>query len=190
MIAINLRPTLELTDEQFLQLCRSNPDLRLERTATGELIAMSPAGSETGHYNVELATEITLWNRQSRLGITFDSSAGFTLPNGAIRSPDASWIRKARWEQLPPEQRRKFAPICPDFVVELKSPTDNWADLQTKMTEYLDNGTQLGWLIDPDNQVAEIYRPNQAAERIDNATVLSDEDVLPGFTLNLNLVWG
>lgn len=108
MIAINLRPTLQLTDAEFEQICRSNPDLRLERTATGELVATSPTGSEAGHYNAELSTELILWNRRSRFGIIFDSSAGFTLPNGAIRSPDASWIRKERWESLPPEQRRKY----------------------------------------------------------------------------------
>jgi Uma2 family endonuclease len=190
MIAINLRPTLQLTDAEFEQICRSNPDLRLERTATGELVAMPPTGSETGHYNVELSTELTLWNRRSKLGITFDSSAGFTLPNGAIRSPDASWIRKDRWDSLPPEQKRKFAPICPDFVVELKSPSDLLEDLQDKMLEYLENGAQLGWLIQPETRKVAIYRPGQAVETLENPTTLLGEAVLPGFTLNLQIVWG
>lgn len=190
MIAINLRPTLQLTDAEFEQICRSNPDLRMERTATGELVAMPPTGSETGHYNVELSTELTLWNRRSKLGITFDSSAGFTLPNGAIRSPDASWIRKDRWETLLPEQQRRFAPICPDFVVELKSPSDLLDDLQDKMLEYLENGAQLGWLIQPETRTVETYRPGQAIETLENPTRLPGEGVLPGFTLDLQIVWG
>lgn len=189
MIAINMRPILKLTDVEFEQLCHSNPELRLERTATGDLVVMSPAGSETGHYNVELATELTLWNRRTQLGITFDSSAGFTLPSGAIRSPDASWILKTRWAAVPLSQRRKFAPICPDFVVELKSPSDEWTALQGKLREYLDNGAHLGWLLDPETQRVEIYRPQQVPENLQAPVSLTGEPVLPGFTLDLRLVW-
>jgi len=189
-LTLNLRPTIQLTDEEFEQLCHSNPDLRLERNAQGELIAMSPTGSESGHYNIELATELTLWNRQARLGITFDSSAGFTLPNGAIRSPDAAWIAQARWDALSPTQKRKFAPICPDFVIELCSPSDEIETLRIKMQEYLSNGLRLGWLIAPDSRSVEIYRPTQPVEILQNPARLSGESVLPGFLLDLSLVWG
>lgn len=143
MIALNLRPTLQLTDDVFEQLCRQNPDLRLERSAQGELIAMPPAGSETGYRNADLLGQLWQWNRQMQLGVVFDSSAGFTLPNGAIRSPDAAWVAKSRWECLTPEQRRKFAPLCPDFVVELKSPTDDLATLQAQLQEYNQPAQQL-----------------------------------------------
>ncbi len=150
MITLNLCPTLQLTDDVFEQLCRQNPDLRLKRSAQGELIVMPPAGSETGYRNADLLGQLWQWNRQMQLGVVFDSSAGFTLPNGAIRSPDAAWVAKSRWERLTPEQRRKFAPLCPDFVVELKSPTDDLATLQAQLQEYIDNGAQLAWLIDPE----------------------------------------
>jgi Uma2 family endonuclease len=188
-LTLNLRPTIQLTDEEFEQLCRSNPDLRLERSAKGELIAMSPTGSESGHYNIELATDLTLWNRQARLGVTFDSSTGFTLPNGAIRSPDAAWIEQSRWDALSPEQKRKFAPICPDFAIELKSPSDEIQPLQAKMKEYLDNGLCLGWLIDPSTHTVEIYRPEQPVEVLKNPATLSGELVLPGFVLDLTVIW-
>jgi Uma2 family endonuclease len=188
-LTLNLRPALQLTDEEFEQLCHGNPELRLERSATGGLIVMPPVGSEGGHYNVEVTTDLTLWNRQSQKGITFDSSAGFTLPNGAIRSPDASWIEQRRWNALSAAQRRKFAPISPDFVIELKSPSDKLSDLQDKMQEYITNGARLGWLIDPETKEVEIYRPNQPVERLKNPTSLSGEDVLPGFTLNLQSIF-
>jgi Uma2 family endonuclease len=188
-LTLNLRPTIQLTDEEFEQLCRSNPDLRLERSAKGELVAMSPTGSESGRYNAGLVTDLTLWNRQARLGVTFDSSTGFTLPNGAIRSPDASWIEQSRWDALSPEQKRKFAPICPDFAIELRSPSDELNPLQDKMQEYLDNGLRLGWLIDPINQVVEIYRLGQAVEILQKPATLTGEAVLPGFVLNLAFIW-
>jgi Uma2 family endonuclease len=189
MLTLTLRPALQLTDEAFAQLCRSNPDLRLERTAQGDLIAISPAGSESGHYNIELATDLTLWNRQARLGITFDSSAGFTLPNGAIRSPDAAWIEQSRWDALSPEQKRKFAPICPDFVIELRSPSDDLETLRAKMQEYLSNGVRLGWLIDPDTRTVEIYRPNCPVEILSNPSTLSGETILPDLVLDLQIIW-
>jgi Uma2 family endonuclease len=188
-LTLNLRPTLQLTNEEFEQLCHSNPELRLERSATGGLIVMPPVGSEGGSYNADLSGQLWLWNRQNQLGVTFDSSAGFTLPSGAIRSPDASWIEQRRWNALSAAQRRKFAPICPDFVIELKSPSDEWGDLQTKMQEYIANGAQLGWLIDPETKEVEIYRPDRPVERLKNPTSLSGEDVLPGFTLNLQSIF-
>ena len=189
MIALNLRPTLHLTDEVFEQLCRQNPDQRLERTAQGDLIAMPSAGSESGRQNLSLSAQLWQWNQQAKLGVAFDSSAGFTLPNGAIRSPDAAWIEKSRWQQLSPAQRRKFAPLCPDFVLELKSPTDDWAVLQARLEEYMDNGAQLGWLIDPDDQKVYCYRPGQAVQVCDRPDTLAGDPVLPNFAMDFTLIW-
>ena len=190
MITLDLRPDLTLTDQAFEQLCHSNPDLRLERTAQGELIAMAPSGSETGYYNSDISGQLWQWNRKLQQGITFDSSSGFTLPNTAIRSPDAAWIEKSRWQAIPAEQRRKFAPICPDFVIELKSPSDDLTVLQGKLEEYRDNGVRLGWLIDPENYQVFCYRPQRAVEIFDNPRNLSGEDVLVGFVLDLQVIWG
>ncbi|GAB4188214.1 MAG: Uma2 family endonuclease [Coleofasciculaceae cyanobacterium] len=188
-LALNLRPILELTDEQFYQLCQANRDLRLERTAKGELIIMPPTGSETGGRNASLTAQIWLWNQQTRLGKSFDSSTGFKLPNGANRSPDAAWVRRERWDALTPEQKRGFAPLCPDFVVELCSPSDDLEDVQQKMQEYLANGIRLGWLIDPKTRRVEIYRPDGEVEILDNPATLSGETVLPGFVLDLQPVF-
>ena len=190
MITLDLRPNLQLTDQAFDQLCRSNPDLRLERTAQGELIAMAPSGSETGYYNADISGQLWQWNRKRQGGITFDSSTGFTLPNGAIRSPDAAWIEISRWQAIPPQQRRKFAPICPDFVIELKSPSDDLSILQAKLTEYIENGARLGWLIDPENRQVFCYRPLQLPEWLNNLRYLSGEDILLEFVLDLRVVWG
>jgi len=190
MITLDLRPDLQLTDQAFEQLCRSNPDLRLERTAQGELIAMAPSGSETGYYNADISGQLWQWNRKLQRGITFDSSAGFTLPNGAIRSPDAAWIEKSRWEAIPTQLRRKLASICPDFVIELKSPSDDLSVLQRKLEEYIENGVRLGWLINPENRQAFCYRPQQSVEILNNPRNLSGEDVLVGFILDLRVVWG
>ena len=188
-LTLNLHNAIELTDERFEQICQSNRDLRFERTPTGELVVMSPAGSDTGRQNSGLNGQLWLWNQQNRLGVGFDSSAGFTLPNGAIRSPDASWIKQERWDTLNTAQKRKFAPICPDFVVELCSPSDRLIDVQIKMQEYLDNGTRLGWLIDPESKSAQIYRQNQRVEVQNAPNSLSGEDILPGFELDLQEIW-
>ncbi len=188
MVALNLQPVLPLTDDVFEQLCQQNPDLRLERTAQGELIAMAPAGSETGYYNADLLGQLWAWNRQQGLGIVLDSSAGFTLPNGAIRSPDAAWITQPRWYALTPEQRRRFAPLCPDFVLELKSPSDELS-MQAKLQEYMDNGAQLGWLIDPDACQVYCYRPGQPVQVYDRPETLSGDPVLPHFTMDFTLIW-
>jgi len=190
MITLDLRPDLTLTDQAFEQLCRSNPDLRLERTAQGELIAMAPSVSETGYYNSDISGQLWQWNRKLQQGITFDSSSGFTLPNRAIRSPDAAWIEKSRWQAIPESKRRKFAPICPDFVIELKSPSDDLSVLQGKLEEYRDNGVRLGWLIDPENHQVFCYRPQRPVEIFDNPRNLSGEDILVGFVLDLQVVWG
>lgn len=188
-LILNLKPAIELTDEQFFQLCQANQDFRFERTATGELIVMPPTGGETGNRNAGITAQLWLWNNQNQLGLVFDSSTGFKLPNGADRSPDASWLKLERWNTLNQEQKEKFIPLCPDFVIELLSPSDNLRMLQDKMKEYLDNGTRLGWLINRKAQQVEIYRSNQEVEAIQSPATLSGEDVLPGFILDLEKIW-
>ena len=184
-ITLELNPVIELTDEQFFQLCQQNSDLRFERTASGELIIMPPTGGETSNRNADLTYQLQAWNRENKLGVVFDSSGGFKLPNGADRSPDASWIKRERWENLTPEKRQKFLPLCPDFVVELRSPSDSLKKLQEKMQEYMANNARLGWLIDPGNQRVEIYRQGQTVESLQSPATLSGEEVLPGFVLDL-----
>lgn len=186
---ITIPQAFQVSHEQFQQLAVANRDLRLERTATGELIVMSPTVSDTGNRNSDIAGQLWLWNRQTKLGKTFDSSSGFHLPNGADRSPDASWVKLQRWEALTPEQQQTFAPLCPDFVVELRSKSDNIEPLREKMQEYRSNGASLGWLIDRKNQQVEIYRQGREVEVLDNPDSLSGEDVLPGFVLDLTEVW-
>lgn len=187
-ITVSLKAIFDLTDEAFYELCRSNPDVKFERTATGDLIVMSPTGGESGQRNADIIIDLGLWNRQTQLGVTFDSSTGFKLPNGAERCPDASWVRGDRWEALTPEQRRKFPPLAPDFVVELRSASDDLDSLQAKMQEYIDNGVQLGWLINPQDQQVEIYRPAQPVEVLQSPQSLSGEAVLPGFSLDLSRI--
>lgn len=188
-VLVQVPQNLRLTDDQFLKLVEANPDLRMERTANGELIIMPPTGSEGGSYNAELTTDLAIWNRQTKLGVVFDSSTGFKLPNGATRSPDSSWVRQERWDTLSKDQKKGFAPLCPDFVLELVSETDDFETLQNKMCEYIDNGCCLGWLIDPKQQRVEIYEPDQEVVVLESPTKLSGEDVLPGFTLNLEGIW-
>ncbi|MEH2083557.1 MAG: Uma2 family endonuclease [Nostoc sp.] len=183
-----LKLKIDLTDEQFFQMCQKNSNYRFERTASGEILIMPPTGSDTGRRNVKITTQLDIWNSQSSLGEVFDSSTGFTLPNGAERSPDASWVKIERWNALTPEQQEKFAPICPDFVVELRSRTDSLKELQEKMQEYIENGTQLGWLIDWKNKRVEIYRAGKDVEVLDNPASLSGENVLPGFVLDLQQI--
>ncbi len=190
MIAIHLPTTsielsIDLTDKQFFQLCQNNHDYQFERTASGQLIIMAPTGSETSIRNADLTSQLRVWNRKTKLGVVFDSSGGFTLPNGADRSPDASWVTKERWDALTAEQKEGFAPLCPDLVVELRSRTDSLKKLQEKMQEYIDNGAKLGWLIDRKNRRVEIYRPDREVEIIQNPATLSGEDILPGFVLDL-----
>ena len=186
---ITIPQTFKVTHEQFQQIAAVNRDLRLERTATGELIIMAPTGSDTGYRNQDMSGQLWLWNRQTKLGVVFDSSSGFKLPNDADRSPDASWVKLERWHTLTPKEQEGFAPLCPDFVVELRSKSDNMEPLREKMREYIANGSRLGWLIDRKNQKVEIYRQNQDVEILDNSTTLSGEEVLPGFILDLTDVW-
>ena len=188
-VTLNLHPVVELTDDQFYELCQANRDLRLERTATGEIIIMPPAGGETGHRNIKLAFQLEAWSSQNDLGLAFDSSTGFKLPNGAERSPDASWIKCDRWNSLDTKQKRKFPPLCPDFVIELRSETDSIKTLKLKMLEYMDNGAKLGWLIDPKTQKVEIYRLGKQVEIIQNPATLFGEDILPGLVINLSSIF-
>ncbi|MGB3404033.1 MAG: Uma2 family endonuclease [Microcoleaceae cyanobacterium] len=192
-VTVDVPRTLELkihlTDEQFWQLCQDNDDLQFERTATGELIIMSPTGSETGERNSDLNFQLRSWNRQYKLGKVFDSSSGFKLPNGADRSPDASWIKSERWNALTPEEKQRFAPLCPDFVVELMSPNDSLNATRKKLEEYIENGAQLGWLINRKQRQIEIYRPQQQPEILTNPDTVFGEDILPDFTLDLSTIW-
>jgi Uma2 family endonuclease len=186
---INLNPVIRMTDEQFYELCRANPDVKFERNARGDLLIMAPTGGETGQSNANLTADFVIWNRKSQLGIVFDSSTGFKLPNGANRSPDVAWVRRDRWEILTPEQRKRFPPIAPDFVLELMSPTDTLQETQAKMREYIENGVKLGWLLDSETKRVEIYRSSEDVEILDAPKTLSGEDVLPEFTLNLDSIW-
>lgn len=186
---LDLKTIIDLTDEQFYQLCRANPDVKFERNANGTLLIRSPTGGETGNRNLEIGADFAIWNRQTKLGVCFDSSTCFKLPNGAQRSPDIAWIKQDRWQALTPAQREQFPPIAPDFVLELLSPSDSLPTTQTKMQEYIDNGVSLGWLINRKNRTVEIYRPNQSVQLLTNPTQLSDPDILPGFTLNLSSLW-
>jgi Uma2 family endonuclease len=187
-IALDIH-SVHLSDEQFYQLCRNNRDLRLELTAEGELIIMPPTGSLTGWRNAKINYKLTAWAETDGSGLTFDSSTGFTLPNGAKRSPDAAWIIRERWDVLTEKEQQGFAPICPDFVAELRSPDDSLSTLQEKMAEYIENGAQLGILFDPKTKRVHIYRPGQPVETLENPESISGEPILAGFRLSLKDVW-
>ena len=174
-----------ITDAEFEKICRENSDRKFERTAQGELVIMSLTGGETGRRNIKLSARLEVWSDAAQLGVAFDSSTGFRLPNGAIRSPDAAWVSQSRWDALTPEQRKKWVPLCPDFVVELKSPSDDIADLQTRMLEYQENGLKLGWLIDPDRQIVEVYEADRTVEQLAGLESIATEAIMPGFVLKL-----
>ncbi len=178
-----------LSPEQFFRLCSDNPELRLEMTAQKEIIVMPPTNSETGMFNSEINYQLASWAKKDGRGVTFDSSAGFVLPNGAKRSPDASWMLRKRWDALKPEEQQVFAPICPDFVIELWSPSDTLRELQFKLGEYIANGAKLGFLIYPPKRQVFVYRPDEAIVRLDNPGSLSGDPELPGFTLDLTKIW-
>jgi Uma2 family endonuclease len=187
-IILDLHPVVEMNDEQFYKLCQANPDIKLERTAIGELIVMPPTGWGTGKRNFSLLGQLWAWVEHTReLGVGF-ASTGFKLPNSADRSPDATWVRQERLDALNPDPD-KFLPLVPDFVVELRSANDSLEKLRAKMNEYRDNGVRLGWLIDPQNKCVEIYRPDRDKEVLQSSTTLSGEDVLPGFVLDLNQIF-
>lgn len=188
-LTLNLNSIIQLDREQFYKICEENPELKLERTAKGNLIVMSPTGGETGRKNANLIGQLWMWNEQTQKGEVFDSSTGFSLPNGSDRAPDVAWLEKSRWESLTLEQREKFIPLCPDFVIEMLSPSDNLKQTQEKLTEYMDNGCRLGWLINRRHKTVEIYRPNQTPEIIKKPFSLSGENVLLGFNLSLSKFW-
>ncbi len=189
-LILQMPTSIDWTDEQFFAFCQVNRDLRIERNRHGEISIMSPTGSETGNRDAKIIQQLMNWTDEDGTGIAFSSSAGFTLSTGAERSPDASWLQLERWNALLSEQQQKFAPICPDFVVELRSPSDNLKPLQEKMEEYMrEPGVQLGWLIDRKNRQVYIYRPGVAVECLDNPAIISGEPVLPGFVLKMSKVW-
>ena len=186
---LKLEPAIALSENQFFTLCQQNPDLKFERSCQGELIIMPPTGGETGRKNATLIARLVMWNETYNLGVVFDSSSCFRLPKGGDRSPDLSWLKKERWDSLTPEQQRKFPPLCPDFVLELFSPSDNLSFTQAKMQEYQANGVQLGWLLNPQDQQVEIYRLGYPVEILFRPSELSGENVLPNFVLNLAWFW-
>jgi Uma2 family endonuclease len=188
-LTVNLPAIAPMTHAQFYEFCLANRDLRIERTANGEVVIMPPAFSDTGNRNFNIAAQLWNWTEQNGTGIGFDSSSGFTLPNGATRSPDAAWIPLERWNALTEEQKASFAPICPDFVIELRSSSDTLISLQDKMTEYIANGARLGWLIDRKNRSVHLYRPNREPEILEAPEIVSGDPELPGFVLQMAKIW-
>ncbi len=188
-LVLHLRPAADMTPDEFFEFCQLNRELRIERSAEGHLLIMSPTGGETSRRNVKLIAQLETWAEKNRSGVVFDSSGGFTLPDGAVRSPEAAWVRRARLAALTPEEKQKFLPLCPDFVAELRSPTDPLAMLQEKMRAYLANGAQLGWLIDPIERRVYVYRQNAAVECLDNPASVAGDPVLPGFEFDLAPIW-
>jgi len=179
-VVLNVR-SLGLTDDQFLRLCSDNRDFRIEMSAQGELVIMPPAGSKTGRRNFIIVQRLANWSEQDGTGVGFGADTGFTLPNSSKRGPDAAWMSRERWNRIPEEQQEKLAPVCPDFVIELRSPSDRLSDVQAKMEEYIANGARLGWLLDPFDNCVTIYRPGQPPERIEKPTVVHGDPILPGF---------
>ena len=188
-LTVQLEPIIQLTDDEFFSFCQLNRELRIERTSQGEMIIMSPASGGSSNRNANLTTEINIWARKNGQGVVFDSSAGFILPNKAIRSPDVAWVQRDRLTQLADSDKDKFLPLAPDFVLELKSPSDRLSVLQDKMAEYIANGVQLGWLIAPDTRQVFVYQPTHPPQQLDNPTTLSGDPTLLGFLLDLTHIW-
>ncbi len=182
---LNLEPITTLTRDQFYRLCKANPDLQLERSPHGNLIIMTPLGGESGRIEANLIGDLIIWNRQTQLGVVFSSQTVFSLPGGGDRSPDVAWVALERWQALSQKEREGFPPICPDFVIELRSRTDRLKPLQEKMQEYLASGLRLGWLINPQDKLVEIYMANQPVKVIAMPVVLTGNEVLPGFSLEV-----
>lgn len=188
-LTVNFPALVNMSPTEFYEFCQANRDLRIERAATGEVIIMPPAFSDTGNRNSKILQQLANWADEDDTGETFDSSTGFTLPNGATRSPDASWIKRDRWNTLTDEQKASFAPISPDFVIELRSSSDSLSGLKAKMQEYIDNGVRLGWLIDRRNRTVEVYRPGRSPEILEQLETVSGDPELPGFVLKLARIW-
>jgi Uma2 family endonuclease len=188
-VVLHTRPALEMDEEQFFEFCQLNREWRIERSAEGDLEIMPPSGGETGNRNFELTTDVGVWARHDSSGVGFDSSTGFVLPNGAIRSPDASWVKRERLANFTVEQKQRFLPLCPDFLIELRSPSDPLVPIEAKMLEYMENGARLGWLIDPVEKKVYVYKPGEPVEVLNKPDRLSGDPVLPGFVLGLKPVW-
>lgn len=189
-LTLKFSPTLkQLTSEEFFQFCRLNPDWRIERTAHGDLVIMPPTGGETGRKNFKLTGQFSVFVEEDGTGVGFDSSTGFTLPNGAKRSPDLAWVARDRWDRLSPEERDQFPPLCPDFVVELRSRSDSLEALQAKLREYMDNGAQLGWLLDPVERRVHVYTPGGNVQCLEDPAEVSAVPLLPRFVLKMSKVW-
>ena len=188
-ITLRLKPAIKMTDDEFFALCQLNRDLRLERNAEGNIKVMPPTGGETGNRNAEITGQLVIWTKQDGTGAAFDSSTGFKLPNGADRSPDAAWVQKSRLAVLTQEEKEKFLPLCPDFVIELLSPSDELEEVKAKMDEYIENGARLGWLLEPRSRRVYVYRPGESVIMIENTGQISGELELHGFVLNLREIW-
>ncbi len=188
-LVLHTRPLFTMSDELFFDFCQANREWRIERDAQGEILLMPPTGGATSHGNALLTTALMTWALGDGTGVAFDSSGGFDLPNGAMRSPDAAWVKRARLVELSPTQKKRFLPVCPDFVIELRSPSDHLATLRDKMQEYIDNGTLLGWLLDVPNRQVFVYRPGKAVERMENPVTISGEPELSGFVLEVTKIW-
>ena len=188
-VVLKLAPVVRLDDEQLFDFCQLNRDLRIERDADGALVLMAPVGGASSARNLELARQLANWAEHDGTGVAFDSSVGFVLPNGALRSPDAAWVRRERWEALSPQQRERFVPLCPDFVVELRSPTDRLASLQRRLRELVRNGARLGWLIDPRHRTVHIYQPDAPVQTLVSPSIITADPVLPGFSVDLERLW-
>lgn len=188
-LPLSIRPAVPPTDDELYEMCQANRLLRIERTAQGELLIMPPTGGKTGHRSLRLGAQLANWADADGTGLAFDSSTGFILPNGAERSPDASWVRRERWDALTPEQQEKFPPLCPDFVVELRSPSDRLDTLLSKMEEYVDNGARMAWLIDPYDERVHVHRPDHDPQALDALESLTGDPVLRGFVLDLRPIW-
>lgn len=189
-LVLHFSPLLKkMSEQEFYEFCRLNPDLSLELSSEGDLIIMPPTGGTSGRRNAILITRLTMWALENKNGQPFDSSTLFTLPNGAKRSPDFAWIINERWDALTEEEQERFPPLCPDFVVELRSRTDALKTLRQKMEEYMTNGAQLGWLIDPQERQVYIYRPGAAVEQLDDPRAISGEPLLRGLELELQEIW-
>ena len=188
-LTVSFPALVQMTDEQFYEFCQANRDLRIERTAIGEVIIMPPAFSDTGNRNMKISQQVANWAEQDGTGEVFDSSAGFTLPNGATRSPDACWIKLERWNRLTDQQKASFAPICPDFVVELRSSSDTLIGLQAKMQEYIENGAVLGFLIDRKNRTVHSYRRDRTPEILEQPETVSGDPEMPRFVLQMAKIW-
>jgi Uma2 family endonuclease len=188
-LKLQMGSALHLSDDELFDICARNPELRIERTAEGNLIVMTPAGGASGHRNLEIGMALGVWARRDGTGVAFDSSTGFLLPNGAMRAPDAAWVLRARLDPLPAETKEKFLPLCPDLVIELRSTSDRLLDVQMKMEEYRDNGARLGWLVDPRERRVHVYRPARPVEILNDPAQVTGDPEVPGFVLELGPVW-